>query len=189
MFGKYTIPLIRAGKNGDVRPLEGISMKNSEFRKSARRRYSFVGVLLPVAVLSVFFLSFSFHSFADGYKVDYAIDARGVAESEGPVECTYGKFCRLEFKTAHITIVLYDSGRFPSTRSVTVYGAGNGCCYFSSGDRSKDIKYELEENYIEDYNYKRRYIKLDIFEGRARRHWILELFTNPKIGTVFLGFP
>jgi hypothetical protein len=165
-------------------------MKNSEFGKSTRRRSSFVGVL-PVAVLSLFFLSFSFNSLADGYKVDYAIDARGVAESEGPVECTYGTSCRLEFKTAHITISLYVHDRFPNTPSVTVYGPGNGCCYFYNGDRTTAIRYEEEynhrKNYIEDYNYKKRYVKLDIFEGR--RPYGLELIRNIKIGTVFLGLP
>jgi hypothetical protein len=147
---------------------------------------SFFGVLLATA-MSMFFLFFSFDSLAGDYKVDYAIDARGVAESEGPVECTYGRLCRLEFKTAHITISLYVSVIPNTPPSVTVYGAGNGCCYFYGGERTTDINYRdyaNGKNYIEDYNYNKRYVKLDIFEGRRR--YGLEIVRNIKIGTVFL---
>jgi hypothetical protein len=164
-------------------------MKNSEFCKSTRRRSSFVGVL-PVAVPSLFFLSFSFNSLADGYKVDYAIDAEGVAESEGPVECTYGRSCRLYFKLSHITLYLDVSGS-QNTRRVSIFG-GNGCCYFLGGDHTKDINeqyYNNKKNYIEDYNYQKRYIKLDIFAGRERSPYGLEIVGGTKIGTVFLGLP
>jgi hypothetical protein len=70
---------------------------------------------------------------------------------------------------------------------VTVYGAGNGCCYFYGGERTTDINYRdyaNGKNYIEDYNYNKRYVKLDIFEGRRR--YGLEIVGNIKIGTVFL---
>ena len=132
------------------------------------------------------FSFFSFNSFAGDYKVDYAIDARGAAESEGPAECTYGRICRLEFKESHISIYLhvdtstqYLRSNIPHTRiSVTVYGQGNGCCYFDGADRTKYVYYD-NGVYFND-----RYVKLDIFEGRRR--YGLELVGNIKIGTVFL---
>jgi hypothetical protein len=152
---------------------------NSEFDGSKRRRSSFFGVLF-VAVTSLFFSFFSFNSFAGDYKVDYAIDARGVAESEGPAECTYGRDCRLEFKEAHISIYLYFNDMRPSTRrSVHIYGA-----YFSDGESTKDLKYGQDYNY---YDYKRRYVKLDNFEGRRR--YGLEIVRNIKIGTIFFTLP
>jgi len=125
--------------------------------------------------MSLFFVFFSFNSLAGDYKVDYAIDARGVAEAEGPAECTYGTYCRLEFKMAHISILLRVDIASKHRISVTVYGAGNGCCYFFDGERTKTLGYNNEF-----------YVKVDIFEGRRR--YGMEIVRNIKIGTAFLMF-
>jgi hypothetical protein len=133
--------------------------------------------MLRTIALSLLFLFVSFKSFAGDYKVDYAIDMRGVVEIEEAAECSYGRSCMLEFKETHMSIFLIADVRSWNRRfSVSIYGKGIWCCYFNDGDNT--IKFE--------YNRFDKYKKLDIFVGRQRQG--NEYISNIKEGTLFLMF-
>jgi len=131
------------------------------------------GVFLAMIVASAFCL-LPFKTLAGDYKVDYAIDVHGVAESGETSECSYGRSCRLEFRESHIYVYLIFNGASNKRFSVTIHGRDDACCYFSDGDTSK--------MFIEN----RQINKLKVFEGRRRRG--NEFVRNEPIGTLFLAF-
>lgn len=133
-------------------------------------------------------LLLSLEAFAGDYIVSYAFDgttradvAAGATSALNEVgstkECQYDKRCTIELTKSDLTISFY-VGRL-GAHKVMVFAdggrrLGDGCCYFSGGDRlvNRDLAEPL--------------LRLRIYEGQARKR--NEYVENLPLGLLYLQF-
>lgn len=128
-------------------------------------------------LLLVTFLLSSARASAGDYRVTYGFDTGDLNDTGMKVDCEYKAVCEIKSEKLNLSISLgfWHPDHKKVTISVDANRAGrSGCCYFSDGVST------IERNPREPF------IRLNVFEGRARIR--NEYILNTFLGVLYLQF-